>query len=89
MIDNSNHEPKPPPLPYRAAWDAVEAMTTLADEALVVRSTGGRHGGGTLLTDYGRKIIALYRAVEQEYQGALGRLAGPMAAISEGGVRQV
>jgi len=76
------------PLSYKAAWDAVDAMNNLADEALVLRSTGGRNGGGTRLTDYGRKIVALYRAVEQEYQGALDRLAGHMAEVDEGDVRQ-
>lgn len=68
------------PLSYKAAWDAVDAMNNLADEPLVVRSAGGRHGGGTLLTDYGRKVVALYRALEAEYQAALERL---MASMSE------
>jgi molybdate transport system regulatory protein len=76
------------PLSYKAAWDAVDAMNNLADEALVVRSTGGRNGGGTRLTDYGRRIVALYRAVEQEYQGALDRLTRHMGEVSEGDVRQ-
>ena len=63
------------PLSYKAAWDAVDAMNNLADQALVERSTGGRHGGGTQLTDYGRRLIALYRAMEQEYQQTLDRLS--------------
>jgi molybdate transport system regulatory protein len=62
------------PLSYKAAWDAVDAMNNLADEALVERSAGGKHGGGTRLTDYGRRLIALYRAMEQEYQETLNRL---------------
>lgn len=66
------------PLSYKAAWDAVDAMNNLADEALVVRSTGGKHGGGTQLTDYGRKVVALYRALEAEYQAALDRLTESM-----------
>ena len=63
------------PLSYKAAWDAVDAMNNLAEHPLVVRSTGGKHGGGTQLTDYGRQVIALYRALEAEYQVALERLA--------------
>lgn len=66
------------PLSYKAAWDAVDAMNNLADQALVVRSTGGKHGGGTQLTDYGRKVVALYRALEAEYQAALDRLTASM-----------
>lgn len=66
------------PLSYKAAWDAVDAMNNLADQALVIRSAGGKHGGGTLLTDYGRRVVALYRALEAEYQSALERLATSM-----------
>jgi len=66
------------PLSYKAAWDAVDAMNNLADQPLVVRSTGGKNGGGTLLTEHGRKTIALYRALEAEYQAALDRLSASM-----------
>lgn len=66
------------PLSYKAAWDAVDAMNNLADQPLVVRSTGGKHGGGTLLTDHGRQVVALYRALEAEYQAALDRLTESM-----------
>ncbi|MDR1996539.1 TOBE domain-containing protein [Azonexus sp.] len=69
------------PLSYKAAWDAVDAMNNLAEQPLVQRSTGGRHGGGTRLTDYGRKVIALYRVLEAEYQTALDRLT---ASLNEG-----
>lgn len=64
------------PLSYKAAWDAVDDMNNLAPEPLVLRSTGGRHGGGTELTAFGRRLIAFYRALEQEYQIALERLTG-------------
>ncbi len=66
------------PLSYKAAWDAVDAMNNLAEQPLVVRSTGGKHGGGTQLTEYGRKVVALYRALEAEYQAALDRLTASM-----------
>jgi len=75
------------PLSYKAAWDAVDAMNNLADTPLVERSTGGRAGGGTLLTDHGRRVIALYRAVESEYQTALDRLTDTFAAEPVGDVR--
>lgn len=67
------------PLSYKAAWDAIDAMNNLADQPLVIRSTGGKKGGGTQLTDHGRKTIALYRALEAEYQAALDRLAEQMS----------
>ncbi|MDD2662349.1 MAG: TOBE domain-containing protein [Dechloromonas sp.] len=66
------------PLSYKAAWDAVDAMNNLAEQPLVLRSTGGRNGGGTQMTEYGRKVVALYRALEAEYQAALDRLTASM-----------
>lgn len=53
-------------LSYKAAWDAVEAMNNLAAQPLVERTTGGRGGGGTLLTARGRQLVETYRVVEQE-----------------------
>ncbi len=76
------------PLSYKAAWDAVDAMNNVAEEPVVQRSTGGRHGGGTVLTDYGRRLVAMYRAVEEEYQAALDRLADRLEESGSGDVRQ-
>lgn len=63
------------PLSYKAAWDAVDAMNNLAPQQLVLRATGGPHGGGTILTPFGRRLIAFYRALEQEQQAALEKLS--------------
>lgn len=75
------------PLSYKAAWDAVDAMNNLADQPLVERTTGGKHGGGTLLTEHGKKVVALYRAVEAEYQHALDRLMAQWGEVDGGSVR--
>lgn len=69
------------PLSYKAAWDAIDAMNNLADAPLVIRTAGGKQGGGTRLTEYGERVVALYRALEAEYQAALERLA---ASLNEG-----
>lgn len=76
------------PLSYKAAWDAVDAMNNLAETPLVERSVGGKHGGGTSLTEYGRRVIAMYRAVEQEYQEALDRLSSRLGDADRTSVRQ-
>jgi molybdate transport system regulatory protein len=59
---------------YKAAWDALEELNNLADEPVLLRSIGGAGGGGTKLTDYGRKLIAMFRAIESEYQAAMDQL---------------
>lgn len=75
------------PLSYKAAWDAVDTMNNLADQPLVARSTGGKHGGGSILTDHGRKVIGLFRAVEAEYQMALDRITAQWSDVEAGNVR--
>lgn len=70
------------PLSYKAAWDAIDAMNNLAPEPLVIRTTGGKHGGGTELTEYGRRLIGFYRALEQEHQAAVARLAERMNEVA-------
>ena len=63
------------PISYKAAWDAIDAMNNIAPEPIVLRSAGGQHGGGTELTQFGRRLIAFYRALELEQQAALDKLS--------------
>lgn len=58
---------------YKGAWDAVDTMNNLAGEPLVVRSTGGKGGGGTTLTPRAVKLIETFRAVEREHRRFLER----------------
>jgi len=62
------------PISYKAAWDAVEAMSRVAGRPVVLRTVGGANGGGSRLTDYGRRLVAFYRALEGEYQQAIAAL---------------
>lgn len=82
-----NQAAKAVPLSYKAAWDAVDTMNNLAPEPLVERITGGRQGGGTRLTDYGRRIVAMYRALELEYQAALDRLTSRLDQVGAGDIQ--
>lgn len=59
---------------YRTAWLAIDHLNALSDEPLVERSQGGARGGGTRLTPYGERMIAVYRAVAGEHAGYLDRL---------------
>ena len=74
------------PFSYKAAWDAVDDMNNVAPEPLVHRSAGGRHGGGTELTAFARRLIGFYRALEKESQLALERLT---SNLEQSGVSDV
>ena len=64
---------------YKAAWQAVDAMNNVADRPLVERVAGGKHGGGTCLTDEGRLMVEMFGRVEEEYRRFLSRLSDGMA----------
>jgi molybdate transport system regulatory protein len=55
---------------YKSAWDAINEMNQLADSVLVDRSTGGKGGGGAVLTRYGERLIQLYDLLAQIQQKA-------------------
>ena len=63
---------------YKAAWQAVETMNNLSEQAVVARQTGGKHGGGTMLTGYGRRVVAAYRRMEMERARVLASLSRVM-----------
>lgn len=55
---------------YKSAWDAINEMNQLADKPLVDRITGGKGGGGAILTPYGERLIQLYHLLETIQQKA-------------------
>lgn len=59
---------------YKNAWDAVDAMNTVAGEPLVTRSVGGRGGGGAQLTERGRALIRHFEQIEREHRAFLQAL---------------
>jgi molybdate transport system regulatory protein len=51
---------------YNRAWLHAKAMNDGFRERLVFSSRGGRAGGGAALTAMGRRVLKLYRQIEQE-----------------------
>jgi molybdate transport system regulatory protein len=49
---------------YRRAWLLVDGMNQMFTEPVVIGATGGAHGGGAEVTDFGRRLVAAYRRVE-------------------------
>lgn len=42
---------------YRRAWQLVDTMNQCFDSALVETQTGGTHGGGAVVTEFGQTIL--------------------------------
>ena len=59
---------------YKNAWDLVNMVNNLADKPLVERITGGKGGGGTTVTAYGKEVIRQFRVLQEEHRRFLENL---------------
>lgn len=59
---------------YKAAWDSVDIMNNLSREPLVTKVTGGKGGGGTVITTYAKEIIKAYDELTQLHKNYLSTL---------------
>lgn len=60
---------------YKAAWDAIDAMNNLSPQLLVMRTVGGKGGGGTIITEYGQQLILWFKQLEVEHYRFLEQLS--------------
>jgi molybdate transport system regulatory protein len=51
---------------YRRAWLLVESLRQSFREPVTVASTGGKDGGGMLVTEFGDALIESYRQLERD-----------------------
>jgi molybdate transport system regulatory protein len=60
---------------YKAAWERINGMNSLADQPLIERQTGGKGGGGTTLTPYARELIATYARFNELHRQFIDRFS--------------
>jgi molybdate transport system regulatory protein len=56
---------------YRRAWLLVEAINVSFVEPVVLTSIGGKRGGGTSVTEFGQRLVAQFRAMEDKASAAI------------------
>jgi molybdate transport system regulatory protein len=57
---------------YRRAWLLVEEVNHALREPAVTAETGGRSGGGAVVTPAGERLVGLYRTIESHARSAAG-----------------
>jgi molybdate transport system regulatory protein len=60
---------------YKAAWERINGMNTLASEPIIKKTTGGKGGGGTTLTPYAHELIATFKRFEELHRQFIERFA--------------
>jgi molybdate transport system regulatory protein len=58
---------------YRRAWLLVESLKQSFREPVTVASTGGKDGGGMLVTEFGDALIKNYRELERDFATLVAR----------------
>jgi molybdate transport system regulatory protein len=53
---------------YRRAWMLLDAMNKRWPSPLVITATGGKRGGGTVLTPFGIKVLHAYRDAQLQLE---------------------
>ena len=56
---------------YKRAWDLVDEINRVCRRPAVERQTGGKNGGGAILTPFGVSLVARYRKIEREAASAV------------------
>ena len=70
---------------YKRAWDLVDEINRICRQSAVEPQTGGKNGGGAVLTPFGVTLVKRYRkierdaasAVRKELQALRGEIAHP------------
>lgn len=57
---------------YRRAWLLVEETNHALRAPAVAAETGGRRGGGAVVTPAGEELVGLYRTIESHARSAAG-----------------
>lgn len=60
---------------YKAAWERVNAMNDIADRPIIEKTTGGRGGGGTVLTAHAYELIATYKRFAELHREFINRFS--------------
>lgn len=55
---------------YKRAWALVDTMNHMFNEPVVITQPGRNTAGSTDVTAFGRRVVALYRAVERRASAA-------------------
>lgn len=53
---------------YKKAWDMVQSMNQQVIKPIVSTQTGGEKGGGTIVTEEGKHLMAAFKQLHEEIQ---------------------
>ncbi|MBK6522171.1 MAG: LysR family transcriptional regulator [Sphingobacteriaceae bacterium] len=61
---------------YRQAWEQIDAMNKQSEKPLVIKVSGGAGGGGSLITHEGKKVIDIYKKLNEQFEKFIKKQSG-------------
>ncbi|PWT71523.1 MAG: ModE family transcriptional regulator [Bacteroidetes bacterium] len=55
-------------LSYKKAWAIIDSANRMTARPLVITQSGGKKGGGTLVTDEAKKLIIYHRSLRKRFE---------------------
>ena len=68
---------------YKTAWDRLERINNLSEQAIIERSAGGSHGGGSILTKYGEKMLNGFKQLQEQHNQFLESLNQQLNSLDD------
>jgi len=56
---------------YKKAWLMMQEMQLVSARPILIKNTGGKNGGGTQLTEYGRSLAKKYDEINRQCKAFL------------------
>jgi molybdate transport system regulatory protein len=72
---------------YKAAWQAIETLSSLSGQTLVERTVGGVGGGGASITPHGLQLLVLADELAHARAQVLARFTGGLTLAAGLGLR--
>ncbi len=74
---------------YKTAWGWIDKMNASSPRPLVQKISGGKDGGGTLVTAYAKELMNTYEEVEALHQKHLHALEDSFSHLQDEGASQL
>lgn len=66
---------------YPKVWHTIDTLNKMSEKPLVIKSAGGRGGGGgTILTDEGRKFLKRFKSIQRTHMKFIRQLEAKLAS---------
>jgi molybdate transport system regulatory protein len=59
---------------YKAAWDAIDIINKLSKNIVVEKISGGKGGGGAVITEYGKELMKKFEELEKKHKAYLKKM---------------